>query len=58
MVLIDGTQRADGRVIERLISVDDDDLTVEQARQLAAALTAAADEVEQMNGYDRIEVTR
>jgi hypothetical protein len=34
--------------------LDDDDLTVDQARQLAAALTAAADEVEQMAGYDPI----
>jgi hypothetical protein len=57
MILVDGTQYCDGRV-ERIISVDDDDLTVEQARQLAAALTAAADEFEQMAGYDRIEVTR
>jgi len=56
VVLIDGTQWADGR-IERSISVDDD-LTVEQARQLAAALTAAADEADQMNSYDRIEATQ
>jgi hypothetical protein len=27
-----------------------------QARQLAAALTAAADECEQMAGYDRIKM--
>ena len=57
LVLVDGTQWADGR-IEQIISLDDDDLTVEQARQLAAALTAAADEVEQMSGYDRIEMAR
>jgi len=44
-VLVDGTQWSDGR-IERRISVDDDDLTVEQARQVAAALVEAADEVD------------
>jgi hypothetical protein len=57
LVLVDGTQHADGR-IDRLVSLDDDDLTSELARQLGEALIAAADEVEQMAGYDRIEVTR
>ena len=45
LVLVDGTQWADGR-IERIISMDDDNLTVEQARTLAAALIEAADEVD------------
>jgi hypothetical protein len=31
----------------------DDRLTIEQARQLAIVLTAAADEAEQMAGHDR-----
>jgi hypothetical protein len=44
-VLVDGTQWADGR-IERIISVDDDNLTVGQARQIAAALNEAAEEVD------------
>jgi hypothetical protein len=44
-VLIDGTQHADGRV-QRVISIDDDNLTVAQARQLAHALMAAADEID------------
>ena len=33
-------------------------LTLAEARQLADALRAAVDEGEQMNGYDRIEVSR
>ncbi len=49
LVLVDGTQWANGR-IERLISVDDDNLTVGQARQLAAALLEAADEVDRPTG--------
>ena len=60
LVLVDGTQWADGR-IERLISVDDDNVTVEQARQIAAALVEAADEVnrwaaraEQSNSADEV----
>ena len=54
MVLVNCTQWAADGEVERMISVDGYDLTVEQARQLAAALTAAVDEVERMNGYDRV----
>ena len=53
-VLIEGTQYPDGSV-DRLIgihSLDDGPLTIGQARQLARALIAAADETEQMSGYD------
>ena len=60
-VTVDGMQWSDGRV-ERSILVDqthpDDPLTPQQARELAAALVGAADEFEQMAGYDRIEVRR
>jgi hypothetical protein len=60
-VFIDGVQHADGRV-ERFVHVhqthSDDIITIEQVRQLAQALLAAADEAEQMNSYDRIEVNR
>jgi hypothetical protein len=54
IVAIDGTQFSDGQ-IERVISVDGENLTVEQARRFAAALTAAADEMDEMNGYDEID---
>ena len=54
---VDGIQHGDGRV-ERVVVVDGDVLTVDQARQLAAALIAAADEVETMNGYDMATVER
>jgi hypothetical protein len=57
MILVDGTQYCDGRV-ERIISVDDDDLTISQARELAAALVAAADEAEQMASYDSLVTAR
>ena len=53
-VLIDGEQLADGRVAERVITLDDDSLTPQLARQLAAALIAAADEADQMARYDAI----
>ncbi|MGV0719007.1 hypothetical protein ABQE93_26765 [Mycolicibacterium sp. XJ662] len=56
-VLINGEQHADGR-IERNIAIDDDSFSVGQARQLAAALAAAADEVEQMNNHEGIEASR
>src|SRR5262245_29578328 len=49
---VDGTQHQDGTVT-RSVVLDDDDLTPQQARQLARALIAAADEVEQMSEYDR-----
>jgi hypothetical protein len=52
---VDGVQRHDGTV-ERLVVLDDDDLTVDQARQLAAALIAACDEVDKMAEYDNITV--
>jgi hypothetical protein len=55
LVLVDGTQWADGR-IERIISLDDDNLTVDQARQLAAALLEAADEVDRWASSDRHDV--
>jgi hypothetical protein len=44
-VSIDGTQWSDGR-IDRCISMNDSELSPSQARQLAAALSAAADEVD------------
>ena len=50
-VLIDGTRHASGHV-ERVISLDDDNLTLEQARQLAAALSNAVDDAELMGSYD------
>lgn len=46
-VYIDGTQTV-GHGIVRTIIVDDAGLTVDQARDLAAALTAAADEVDRL----------
>ena len=52
-----GVQLEDGRV-DREIAVHhlhmDNPLTPSQARQLALALLAAADEVETMDGYDRM----
>jgi hypothetical protein len=50
-VMTDGTQHADGRV-ERVLRLDDGRITVEEARELAAALTAAADEVEMLSRDD------
>jgi hypothetical protein len=44
-VQVDGVQNADGRV-ERFVVLDDDNLNPVQARQLGAALLAAADEVD------------
>jgi hypothetical protein len=59
-VYIDGTQFPDGHA-ERNVTVHqldaDDPLTVEQARRLAQALIEAADEAEEMNGYDQIVVS-
>ena len=52
---IDGLQHGDGRV-ERFIYVDKDlaldELTDEQARELAGALVAAADDYERLNDVD------
>jgi hypothetical protein len=55
-VFIDGLQHANGRV-ERNIVIDGDAFTIAEARQLAAALIAAADEVDQ-NSDDRTELAR
>lgn len=57
-VQIEGVQHSDGRV-ERAIRVSrvGDELTITQARQLAAALLAAADEADEMNGLDRSTVS-
>lgn len=44
-LLVDGSQYVDGRV-NRFVVLDDDAMTVAQARQLAAALVAAADEID------------
>jgi hypothetical protein len=44
-----GTQYGDGRV-ERFVGLDDDDMSVEQARALAAALLEAADEIDRFAG--------
>jgi hypothetical protein len=54
-VAVDGWQHADG-TIDRAVSQYDADkeLTAADARQLAAALLDAADDVEKMNGYDQI----
>jgi hypothetical protein len=54
-VRVEGSQRLYGG-ITRSIYVDDDELTIAQARELAAALTAAADECERDARTD--EVTR
>ena len=57
-VSIVGDQYVDGRVQRHIVIQlhSDEPITPGQARQLAAALTAAADECEQMAGYDRIEL--
>jgi hypothetical protein len=56
IVQIDGTQGADGDVTRRIMIYDGNteavELSGEHARQLARALIAAADEVEQMANYD------
>jgi hypothetical protein len=56
-----GSQHPDGR-LERLMHVHrlhaDDPINPAQARQLARALIAAADEYETLTTYDEIEVTR
>ncbi|OBH12090.1 hypothetical protein [Mycobacterium sp. E1747] len=54
-VVIVGTQHAD-RSTERGILVErlDDELTIGQARELARALMAAADEAADMNGRDEL----
>ncbi|MDT5066734.1 MAG: hypothetical protein QOK02_2889 [Mycobacterium sp.] len=44
-VRIDGTQYADGR-IERVISIDDVNLTLEHASRVGAALLTAVEEIE------------
>jgi hypothetical protein len=60
MVRLQGIQHADGRV-ERQIAVsplhEDHPLTIEQARQFARALIAAADEIDQMSEYDKLTVS-
>lgn len=56
-VWISGTQHHDGSVSREIVVHElhaDYALTVKEVRQLAAALTAAADEAEQMAGYDQI----
>ena len=64
---INGVQHRDGS-IERIIALTDgatdamppvevDTFTVAEARQLAAALIAAVDEAEKMDGYDQITVS-
>jgi len=56
-VSIAGDQYVDGRVQRHIVvQLHSDEPITGQARQLAAALTAAADECEQMAGYDRIEL--
>lgn len=58
IVGIAGFQYSGGQV-DRWVNVDNAEaLTPAQARQVARALIAAADEAEQMNDYDKIEVTR
>ena len=62
-VEIYGTQGTARDVTRHIIVIDDDReaLTLtssDHARQFGRALLAAADEWEQMAGYDRIEVTR
>jgi hypothetical protein len=61
-VEIYGTQSVAGDVVRRIMAIVDDrdavDLRSSDARQLGRALIALADEAEQMNGYDKIEVTR
>jgi hypothetical protein len=52
-----GVQRMDGSVRREVnVSEIDHPLTLATARQLGAALIAAADEAEQMNGYDMLGV--
>ena len=57
IVQIHGTQGADGGVTRRILVVDGNteavELSGDHARQLARALIAAADEAEQMNGYEQ-----
>jgi hypothetical protein len=54
-VQIEGVQHSDGRV-ERAIRVGKvgGELPIAQSRQLAAALIAAADQADEMAGYDQI----
>jgi hypothetical protein len=54
-VYISGLQRPSGRVEREIVlHLDGDDaITAEQARQLGAALIAAADEAEDLAGYDQ-----
>jgi hypothetical protein len=60
-VWIIGVQHADGaaRDIDVVLRMPyhDESLTVVQARQLAAALLAAADEADEMNGIERSTVS-
>ena len=58
-VSILGIQFSDGRPVERDIinTGGDGPMTGEQARQLAAALIAAADEAERMERYDGITIS-
>lgn len=56
-VRVSGLQYHDGRIVRDIVVHElhaDEPITIEQARRLAAALIAAADEVEQMNGYDQL----
>ena len=56
VVQLYGTQAADGAVTRRIMVLDGNteaaELSGAYARALARALIAAADEAEQMNGYD------
>ncbi|BBY82110.1 hypothetical protein H7I53_14505 [Mycolicibacterium pulveris] len=46
LVQVDGNQYADDGLVERFVVLDGDVMTPGQARQLAAVLTAAADDIE------------
>jgi hypothetical protein len=55
-VYISGVQHRDGSITRDVVVHElhhDHPLTVEQARQLAAALAEVVAEAEQMNGYDK-----
>jgi hypothetical protein len=55
-IYVSGTQHHDGSISRDIVVHElhhDHPITLMQARQLAAALTAAADEAEQMAGYDQ-----
>jgi hypothetical protein len=59
-IYISGMQHRDGSVTRGIVVHElhhDHSITVEQARQVAAALSELVAEAEQMAGYDRITVS-